>query len=252
MTTRIIARLDIKGENLIKGIHLEGLRVIGNPNEYAKKYYLQGADEIIYMDSVASLYGRNNLTDIVTQAAKNIFIPMTVGGGIKTIDDAQKILRAGADKIAINTAAVNNKNFISELAQKFGKQCVVLSVEAKKQNNSWESYTENGRERTGLDVIEWVKEAETLGAGEILLTSVDQEGTGKGLDIDLINKVRDAVNIPLIASGGLGTTEDAVNLHKNCKIAAIASAYFLHYNHGTIKDIKQELSKENFPVRHVK
>ncbi len=166
---RLIARLDIKGPNLIKGVHLEGLRVIGSPNEFALKYYEQGADELIYMDSVASLYGRNHLGEIIKDAAKNIFIPMTVGGGIRSIEDATEILRSGADKVAINTAAVADPILITKLAQKFGSQCVVLSIEAKrKSSDSWEVLTENGRERSGLDVVEWAKQGSNYGAGEIL------------------------------------------------------------------------------------
>ena len=184
---RLIARLDIKGPNLIKGIHLEGLRVIGSPQEHALKYYLQGADELIYMDCVASLYGRNHLGEIISLAARDIFVPMTVGGGIRSVDDATQILRAGADKVAVNTAALTNPGLISAIAKRFGSQCMVLSVEAKQVGpERWEAYTDNGRERTGKDVVEWVREAVALGAGEILLTSVDREGTRKGFDIPLI------------------------------------------------------------------
>ena len=178
---RIIARLDVKGPNLIKGIHLEGLRVIGAPNEYALDYYYQGADELIYMDVVASLYGRNHLGEIIKNAAKDIFIPMTVGGGIRTIENAREILRSGADKVAINTAAVANPTIITDVARQFGSQAMVLSIEAKKVEGShWEVYTDNGRERTGLDVVDWAKLCVLNGAGEILLTSVDHEGTRKG------------------------------------------------------------------------
>ena len=188
---RLIARLDIKGPNLIKGVHLEGLRVVGSPNEYAVRYYEQGADELIYMDSVASLYARNHLGEIIKAAAKDIFIPMTVGGGIRSIDDATEILRSGADKVAINTAAVADPTLISKLAQKFGSQCVVLSIEAKKNTNSeWEVLTENGRERSGLNVVSWAIQGFEYGAGEILLTSVDMEGTRKGFDCDLVRAVR--------------------------------------------------------------
>ena len=162
---RIIARLDIKGPNLIKGIHLEGLRVMGVPNEFALRYYLQGADELIYMDCVASLYGRNNLSDIITDAAKDIFVPMTVGGGIRSVNDATDVLRVGADKVAVNTAAVSNPKLITDIAQRFGSQCMVLSIEAKQVAQcQWEVYTDNGREHTGIDVIEWVKYGVSMGA----------------------------------------------------------------------------------------
>ena len=172
---RLIARLDIKGPNLIKGIHLEGLRVIGDPNKYAKKYYDQGVDEIIYMDTVASLYGRNNLSDIVKKTVQDVYVPITVGGGIRSIDDVKFLLRCGAEKIAINTAATKRPELIREVSRKFGSQCMVLSIEAKKtKDGNWEVYTENGRQKTGKDVLEWAKEGESYEAGEILLTSVDK------------------------------------------------------------------------------
>ena len=181
---RLIARLDIKGPNLIKGIHLEGLRVIGDPQEFAVRYYRQGADELLYMDVVASLYGRNNLSDIVQRAVRNVFVPITVGGGIRNLDDVRHILRCGADKVAINTAAVARPELVREVSRRFGAQCTVLSIEAKQQGpGKWEAYTDNGRERTGLDVVEWARRGAELGAGEILLTSVDREGTRKGFDV---------------------------------------------------------------------
>jgi cyclase len=197
---RLIARLDIKGENLIKGVHLEGLRVIGSPSKYAQKYYNQGADELIFMDTVASLYGRNHLSEIIKLVAKDIFIPMTVGGGIRSVEDAVSILRCGADKVAINTAAVARPKLISEISYALGSQAIVLSIEAKRVGeNKWEIYTDNGRESTGIDAIEWSIRGEKLGAGEILLTSVDYEGTRKGFDLDLIKAVTGSVSIPVIA-----------------------------------------------------
>ena len=194
---RLIARLDIKGPNLIKGIHLEGLRIVGAPADYALKYYNAGIDEFIYMDSVASLYGRNHLAEIVSAAVKDIFVPITVGGGIRSTDDVTQILRSGADKVAINTAAVSNPELISKVAQRFGSQCMVLSVEAKKcGSNSWEVYTDGGRERTGIDVVSWVQQAAELGVGEILLTSVDMEGTRRGFDIALVDAVTSVSRFP--------------------------------------------------------
>ena len=173
---RLIARLDIKGPNLIKGINLEGLRVIGSPNDFAIKYYKQGIDELIFMDCVATLYGRNHLAELIVKASKETFVPITVGGGIRSTDDVFEILRSGADKVAINTAAILNPNLILEVARCFGSQCMVLSIEAKKiGTNKWEAYTDNGREKTGLDVVSWAKQAVKLGVGEILLTSVDNE-----------------------------------------------------------------------------
>ncbi|MDP3139685.1 MAG: imidazole glycerol phosphate synthase cyclase subunit, partial [Burkholderiaceae bacterium] len=184
---RIIPRLDVKGPNLIKGIRLEGLRVVGDPHEFALRYYADGADEIVFMDIVASLYQRNNLTDIIRRAADQIWIPITVGGGIRSLDDVNTLLRSGADKVAINTAAIARPALISEVSKRFGSQCMVLSVEAKRTGpGRWEAYTDNGREHTGMDVLEWIAQAVDRGAGEVLLTAVDREGTRKGLDIELL------------------------------------------------------------------
>lgn len=247
---RLIARLDIKGPNLIKGIKLEGLRVIGSPSEYALKYYQQGIDEFLYMDSVASLYGRNHLSDIIRQAAKDIFVPITVGGGIRSIDDATDILRAGADKVAINTAAVARPEIIRELAQRFGSQCMVLSIEAKKiSEGKWEAFTDNGREHTGLDVLEWVKKGVSLGAGEILLTSVDQEGTKKGFDMELVKCVTAEVDVPIIASGGMGNGKDMLEVVRNGGADAVAMADILHYNRDTISSLRALAIKEGLKVR---
>ncbi len=248
---RIIARLDIKGPNLIKGIHLEGLRVMGSPNEHALRYYLQGADELIYMDCVASLYGRNHLGNIVKAAAKDIFVPMTVGGGIRSVDDATAILREGADKVAVNTAAVASPQLITDISRRFGSQCMVLSIEAKQVGpDQWEVYTDNGRERTGLDVIDWVKRGVNMGAGEILLTSVDREGTRKGFDISLIKAVSAEVSVPVIASGGMGNPEDLIAVVSEGGADAVAMADILHYNRAKISDIRAVAESAKFGVRH--
>lgn len=248
---RLIARLDIKGPNLIKGIHLEGLRVMGSPNEHALRYYLQGADELIYMDCVASLYGRNHLGDIVKAAAKDIFVPMTVGGGIRSVDDASEILRAGADKVAVNTAAIANPQLISDIARRFGSQCMVLSIEAKQIGPaSWEVYTDNGRERTGLDVIEWVKRGVALGAGEILLTSVDREGTRKGFDIALVKAVTAEISVPVIASGGMGKPDDLLDVVREGGADAVAMADILHYKRAEVGDIRAVAEAAGLGVRH--
>lgn len=247
---RIIARLDIKGPNLIKGIHLEGLRVVGSPGEHALRYYLQGIDELIYMDCVASLYGRNHLGSIVSSAAKDIFVPMTVGGGIRSVDDATQILRAGADKVAVNTAAVSNPQLITEVARRFGSQCMVLSVEAKQVGHErWEVYTDNGRERTGLDVIEWVKRGVALGAGEILLTSVDREGTRKGFDTALVRAVAAEVSVPVIASGGMGKPEDLVDVVLKGGADAVAMADILHYKRADVGGIRATAKAAGLGVR---
>jgi len=247
---RLIARLDVKGPNLIKGIHLEGLRVIGAPNDFALDYYRQGADELIYMDIVASLYGRNHLGEIIKDAAKDIFVPMTVGGGIRSIENAREILRSGADKVAINTAAVANPGIISDVARQFGSQCMVLSIEAKKiANDHWEVYTDNGRERTGLDVIEWAKLCVSNGAGEVLLTSVDREGTRKGFDVELVKAVSSAVNVPIIASGGMGKSEDLLPVVNDGGADAVAMADILHYGRAKIGDIRATAKAAGLGVR---
>jgi len=247
---RLIARLDIKGPNLIKGIHLEGLRVIGSPNEYAMRYYLQGADELIYMDCVASLYGRNHLAEIIKAAAQDIFVPMTVGGGIRSVEDATEILRAGADKVAVNTAAVANPQLITNISRRFGSQCMVLSVEAKQvDRDRWEVYTNNGRERTGLDVVEWVKRGVSMGAGEILLTSVDKEGSRKGFDIDLVKAVSTQVTVPVIASGGMGKPEDLLAVVNEGFADAVAMADILHYKRADINTIRTVAKNAGLGVR---
>lgn len=249
---RLIPRLDIKAPNLIKGIHLEGLRVIGDPNEYALRYYEQGADELIYMDIVASLYERNSLTEIVERTTRDIFIPITVGGGVRSLEDAQNLLNSGADKIAVNTAAVKRPQFITEMARKFGSQCMVISVEAKQiSNGHWEAYTDNGRERTGKDVIDWVRQAEQLGAGEVLLTSVDKEGTRKGFDVELVRQVTDTVNIPVIASGGMGSIDDLEKVVEEGGASAVAMADVLHYQRIILPEIRHECRQRNIPVRRV-
>lgn len=246
---RVIPRLDIKWPNLIKGLQLEGLRVIGNPAEFAQKYYLDGADEIILMDCVASLYNRNSLNDFIKQVAEHIFIPITVGGGVRTVDDARNILRSGADKVAVNTAAIANPKLISDLAFHFGSQAVVLSIEAKlTDNGSWLAYYDNGRENSSLDVIEWAKKAESLGAGEILLTSVDNEGMGNGYNTSLIQAVSNAVSIPVIASGGMGELKHGVEAIQ-AGAAAIATARVIHYKTFSIPQIKNYIQENGIEVR---
>ncbi len=248
---RLIARLDIKGKNLIKGINLEGLRVIGSPNEFARQYYLQGADELIYMDSVASLYGRNHLGEIIKAAAQDIFIPMTVGGGVRSISDVNEILRAGADKVAVNTAAVENPKLITQIAKNFGRQCMVISIEAKQlEKNRWEVYTNNGREKTGLDVIAWAERAVEMGAGEVLLTSVDRDGTRKGFDIDLIKAVSSRIEVPVIASGGMGAPEDLLRAVNDGGADAVAMADILHYKRSEIGHIRALALRSGLQVRN--
>tara|TARA_Y100000748_G_scaffold282535_1_gene262925 strand:+ start:205 stop:972 length:768 start_codon:yes stop_codon:yes gene_type:complete len=247
---RLISRLDIKGSYLIKGIHLEGLKKLGNPNEFAKRYYKDGIDEILYMDIVASLYGRNNLQEIIKQTVKDIYVPITVGGGIKSVDDVREILKCGAEKVAINTAATKNPELIKQVSKRFGSQSIVISIEAKKiHDNKWEVYTENGREKTGLDVLDWAQQVDNLDAGEILLTSIDQEGTLKGFDYNLIKTVSDNVSIPVIASGGMGNIDHAINVVKDAHADAIAIANVLHYEKMSANMIRNELINNSINVR---
>ncbi len=249
---RLIARLDIKGPNLIKGIHLEGLRVVGNPNEFAMHYYAQGADELIYMDTVASLYGRNNLSDIVKTTAENVFIPITVGGGIRSVDDVKQLLRCGADKVAINTEATKNPSLLSDVARRFGSQCVVLSIEAMRSaDGRWEVMTDNGREHTGMDVVDWARQGQEFGAGEILLTSIEQEGTRKGFDLELVKQVSEAVSIPVIASGGMGKLEDMVSVVSVGKADAVAMADVLHYKRLSLIEIRHYARENGIQVREI-
>lgn len=249
-TIRVIPRLDIKGPNLVKGIHLEGLRVVGAPHEFATRYYQQGADELICMDIVASLYGRNNLADIVAKTAREIFIPLTVGGGIRTLEDIVTLLRAGADKVAINTAAIRNPQFIREASRAFGSQCIVLSIEAKRQpDGRWEAYTDNGRERSGTDALDWARRGADLGAGEILLTSIDQEGTKRGYDLELISRVSRSVAIPVIACGGAGKISDFQDAVRSGQADAVSAAHVFHYGSCSISAVKEALAAQGIPVR---
>ncbi len=232
LALRIIPRLDIKGPNLVKGMHLEGLRVLGKPEQFARHYYEQGADELIYQDVVASLYGRNSLHEIISRTAKKIFIPLTVGGGIRSLDDIVAVLRAGGDKVSINTAAHENPELITQASKMFGKSTIVVAIEAIRQTDStYHAFTDNGRNRTGRDVVDWAKDVEKLGAGEILLTAVDREGAGEGMDMDLIRQVHANINIPLVVHGGIGSSEHALAVAKELPISGIVLASLLHYQY---------------------
>lgn len=247
---RIIARLDIKGSNLIKGIHLEGLRVLGDPNAFAVRYYEEGADELLYLDIVASLYGRNSLDDIVRRTARDVFIPLTVGGGLRSLEDVTRILRCGADKVAINTAAVRRPELIMEVSRRFGSQCLVLSIEAKSTSpGKWTAYTDNGREHSGLDAVEWAVRGAELGAGEILVTSVDREGTRRGFDVELTRAIADAAPIPVIASGGLGTPAHLVEVVEHGHADAVAVADALHYSRHSMGALRNAAREAGVPVR---
>tara|TARA_B100001057_G_scaffold467515_1_gene525739 strand:- start:314 stop:1069 length:756 start_codon:yes stop_codon:yes gene_type:complete len=247
--TRLIARLDVKNEFVIKGIHLEGLRKIGDPILLAQKYYEAGIDEIIFMDSVASLYGRNNLFNIIDKACKEVFIPITIGGGIRTIQDIELALKSGADKITLNTQAIKNPDIIREASRIYGSQCIVGSIEAKQKGNSWEAYIDNGREQTGIDVIEWAAQLEDKGIGELFITSIDMEGTKKGFENELVSKICEKVNLPVIISGGAGIPKHISNVAKQKGISAVAVASVLHYNLFNVKQIKNDMQDEGISVR---
>jgi len=252
MTIRVIPRLDIKGPNVVKGIHLEGLRVLGKPEQFARYYYEQGADELLYMDVVASLYGRNSLVDIVERTSREIFIPLTVGGGLRTLEDIRTVLRAGADKVSLNTAAIRRPALIHEAAQRFGSSTIVVSVEAiRKPDGSYEAYTDNGRERTGVDAFEWALRAAELGAGELLVTSIDREGTGKGFDLELTRRIADAVSIPVIACGGAGTVEHVREVVTEGHADAVCVASLLHYHAVKQWGLAGDFSEEG-NIEHLK
>tara|TARA_B100000315_G_scaffold259866_1_gene317755 strand:- start:1930 stop:2802 length:873 start_codon:yes stop_codon:yes gene_type:complete len=242
---RIIPRLDIKGPNLVKGIHMEGLRVLGKPEHFAQYYYENGADELVYMDVVASLYGRNSLLHIIERTSKNIFIPLTVGGGLRTLDDIRTVLEAGADKVSINTAAIKRPELVKEASRRFGSSTIVISIEAiKKSDGCYEAYTDNGREKTGVDVFEWALRVVDLGAGEIMLTSIDQEGTGTGFDLELTRKVSESVPIPIIACGGAGKISHINDVITEGKADAVSLASTLHYNFVKQNKTEDDLSGE--------
>tara|TARA_Y100001936_G_C15790036_1_gene515972 strand:- start:8 stop:736 length:729 start_codon:yes stop_codon:yes gene_type:complete len=239
---RFIARLDIKNNFVIKGINFEGLRKIGDPNILAHKYYMDGADEIIYIDTVASLYDRGSISKFLKVATKNIFIPITVGGGIRNIKGSDKLLKNGADKIAVNTALFKNKKLSKELVDKYGSQSVVLSIQAKKvSENCWEAYINYGRDKTNMSVLEWVKKNSLNNFGEILLTSIDAEGLSSGFDINLYKCIAKHVKIPLIASGGFGKVQHIKELKKYVNIDAVSISSAVHYNKIDFKRIKKEI-----------
>jgi imidazole glycerol-phosphate synthase subunit HisF len=248
---RLIARLDVKAPNLIKGVHLEGLRKVGDPQKAAQSYYEAGVDEIVYMDIVASLYNRSSLHEIVRRTAEQVFIPITVGGGVRSLLDVEQMLRSGADKVAINTGAIRAPKLITEVARRFGSQCMVLSIEAKRRPNNvgWEAFTDNGREHSGLDVVEWVKRGIDLGAGEILLTSVDREGTRKGFDVELTKAVSEVASVPVIASGGMGSIVHLVEVVQQGRADAVAMADILHYNRVRLAEIRQGALESGIPTR---
>ena len=242
---RLIARLDIKGSNVVKGVQMEGLRVVGNPAELARRY-AEDADELLYIDTVASLYGRNQLCELLARTCDDVFIPITVGGGVKSRADVKRLLDAGADKVAINTAAIRNPALIRECSDYYGSQAIVVSVDAKRvERGAWEAFTDCGRERSGKDAIAWAREAVRLGAGGILLTSIDQDGGRRGCDLALVESLR-GLPVPLTYCGGVGSIGDvAAALGSGADAVAMGAA--LHYGAFTIGELRNGLAQSKFP-----
>ncbi|MCX8082779.1 MAG: imidazole glycerol phosphate synthase subunit HisF [bacterium] len=247
---RIIPCLDVKDGKVVKGVHFENLREAGDPVEHADFYSKENADEIVFLDISATIEGRKTMVDVVRKVSEVVFIPMTVGGGIKSIENIEELLKAGADKISINTSAVRTPELITEGAKKFGSQCIIVAVDAKRLgSDKWEVYVESGKTPTGIDVVEWAKKVQDLGAGEILLTSIDMDGTQEGYDIELTRKVAESVNIPVIASGGAGTLEHMSDVIINGKASAVLLASLLHFRKYTISQIKNFLKNKGIEVR---
>lgn len=248
---RLIARLDIKDNCVVKGIQLEGVRKVGTPHELARKYYDAGIDEMLYVDNVASLYNRNSLVEVLYETTKEIFIPVTVGGGIRTVEDVRFMLSRGADKVAINSAAIKNEKIISDVSRIFGSQCMVLSVQAKRTvSGNWEALYDNGREHSGKDALEWIRRGVELGAGEILLTSVDCDGMMKGMDLELIKNACQVINVPIIACGGVRTADDIVKA-ASLGASAVAVGSALHFNKITVQKLKEETLKAGGRLRNL-
>ena len=248
---RIIPCLDIKDGRVVKGVNFVGLRDAGDPVESAKEYNDLGADELVFLDITATKEKRKTLAQLVGKVAAQVFIPLTVGGGIRTVEDMQFILRAGADKVSVNSAAVKNPKLVRKGALKFGSQCIVGAVDAAKRESGegWEIFIHGGSRETGIDLIEWVKELEELGAGEILLTSINSDGTKDGFDLEMLKAVTEAVNIPVIASGGAGSIQHFIDVFKKAGADAALAASIFHFGEIAIRDVKTELEKAEIPVR---
>lgn len=249
---RIVARLDVKSPNVIKGFQMDGLRVVGSVSEVAKRYYEQGVDEVVMIDSVASLYGRDSMVDMISAVTAECFVPVTVGGGIRSLDDADALFRAGADKVAINTAALARPELISDIAEKYGRQATVVHIEAKSiADGEWECYTEAGREPTGISVAGWVSAAEAHGAGEFFLTNVDRDGTRRGLDSALVARVRSNATVPVIASSGVGTTNHVADAFLNLGVEGIAIGAAFHWGNFSVSDCRRECMVAGVPLREL-
>lgn len=251
LTKRIIPCLDVRDGKVVKGINFEGIQEVGDPVEFAAEYDRQGADELVFLDITATSDNRDTMVDVVRRVAEQVFIPFTVGGGIRSVEDIRKMLLAGADKVSLNSSALKNPQLIADGARVFGNQCIVLAVDAKRRedHSGWDAYIAGGRINTGKDVLEWVQEAEKLGAGEILLTSMDADGTRAGFDLELTRAVRDVVNVPVIASGGCGSLEDFRDVLKNDTADAALAASLFHYHELTVEQVKDYLRQEGVYVR---
>ncbi|MEG0570349.1 MAG: imidazole glycerol phosphate synthase subunit HisF [Oscillospiraceae bacterium] len=249
LSKRIIPCLDVRDGRVVKGINFVGIKDVGDPVECAKMYNKQGADEIVFLDITATHEGRGTIIDVVSKTAKEVFVPLTVGGGIRNIDDFKQILRAGADKVSINSSAVKNPKLISEAADKFGSQCVVVAIDVKRVGDRFTVLINGGRIDTGMDAVLWAKKACDLGAGEILLTSMDADGTRNGFDIELLNAVTDVVSVPVIASGGCGKLEHFSEVFEKSGADAALAASLFHYRELTIPQVKEHLLEKNVPVR---
>ena len=249
LKNRIIPCLDVKNGRVVKGINFVDLKDAGDPVEQAKIYSDGGADEICFLDITASNENRDTIYDVVEKTSKKCFVPLTVGGGVRSVEDISKLLNCGADKVSINTAAVNDKQVVVDSSKKFGSQCIVVAIDAKKNGDMWEIYTHGGRNKTDIDVIKFAKEMEKSGAGELLVTSMDRDGTQVGYDIDLMSKISSAVNIPVIASGGVGTLDHLVDGIKLGNASAVLAASIFHYGKYSIKQAKEYLDSKGIPVR---
>jgi len=254
LTRRIIPCLDVKDNRVVKGVNFLNLRDAGDPVELGTRYSDDGADELVFLDITATIRSRKTIVDLVERVAENVFIPFTVGGGISTADEIDLLLRAGADKCSINTAAVQNPNILAECAQRFGSQCVVLAIDARRtpgQQNKWHVTVKAGSEATDIDAVEWAARAEQLGAGEILLTSMDADGTKEGYDIELTAAVAEAVSIPVIASGGAGSLDSMMDVLDRGKADAVLAASIFHYSEYSIRQVKEYLAGKGMPIRPV-
>ena len=249
VAVRVIPCLDVDKGRVVKGVNFLNIKDAGDPIEQARIYSESGADEICFLDITASNENRKTIFDVVKKTSENCFVPLTVGGGVKGLEDINKLLVSGADKVSINTAAVNNQNLIKESSKKFGSQCIVVAIDAKQKNNKWEIFTHGGRKDTGIDAIDFAKQMEDSGAGELLITSMDRDGTQKGYDIKLISEIEKNVNIPIIASGGVGNLEHLFEGIKYGKASAVLAASIFHYGTHSINEAKQYLDSKGIPVR---